>query len=172
MNRMDRRRVLQGLGALSLAGYGERCLSALAASAPGALSCVVTPTATEGPFFIDDAFNRSDLTTGTRAPAVVKGMPLALNVSVQRVRGTDCSPLVGARVDLWHSDADGVYSALAGEGTPDESYLRGYQVTDSKGAAHFTTIYPGWYRGRTPHIHYKVRGEPLRPPHAARPAAQ
>jgi protocatechuate 3,4-dioxygenase beta subunit len=159
---MDRRQVLRGLGALPLAGYGERCLSALAANEPGstaAAACVVTPAATEGPFFIDDAFNRSDLTSGTRAPAVIGGMPLALNVNVQRVRGIDCTPLVGARIDLWHSDADGVYSAPAGEGTPGESYLRGYQVTDSTGAAHFTTIYPGWYRGRTPHIHFKVRGE-------------
>ncbi len=152
---VDRRRVLEGLGALTLTGYAGRCLGAGAADSSTAPSCVVTPTATEGPFFVDGTLNRSDLTAGARGPAVAGGMPLALNVSVYRVSGTACAPLVGAQVDLWHSGIDGAYS----EGTRDESYLRGHQLTDSTGAAHFTTIYPGWYRGRTPHIHFKVRGE-------------
>lgn len=162
--RIDRRRVLEGLGALTLAGYGERCLGALGAGASdtsgsAALSCVVTPTATEGPYFVDRALKRSDLTSGTRAPAVIDGLPLALSVQVYRVSDTGCAPLVGAQVDLWHADAAGAYSDLAPEGTVGERYLRGYQLTDEAGAARFTTIYPGWYRGRTPHIHFKVRGE-------------
>ena len=75
------------------------------------------------------------------------------------MRANSCEPIVGAQVDLWHASAAGVYSNLAPEGTPDEQYLRGYQLTDSTGATHFTTIYPGWYSGRTPHIHFKVRGK-------------
>jgi protocatechuate 3,4-dioxygenase beta subunit len=161
--RIDRRQILETLGALSLIGYGERCFGALTGetdtSAPAIPACVVTPTATEGPYFVDDALNRSDLTAGTRAPAVVEGVPLALNLGVFHVSAAGCVPLVGAQVDLWHADAAGVYSNLSGEGTRDERYLRGYQLTDSTGAAHFTTIYPGWYRGRTPHIHFKVRGQ-------------
>ena len=94
-----------------------------------------------------------------RIGAHVRALPLALNLTVYRVAASGCVPLVGAQVDLWHADAAGVYSNLAREGTPDERYLRGYQLTDSTGAAHFTTIYPGWYRGRTPHIHFKIRGQ-------------
>jgi protocatechuate 3,4-dioxygenase beta subunit len=162
LNRIDRRQMLQAFGAVSLIGYGQRCLGgALAATAadstPGL--CVVTPTATEGPYFVDGALHRSDLTAGTREPAVVQGTPLALNVNVSRMRASSCEPIVGAQVDLWHASAAGVYSNLTREGTPDERYLRGYQLTDSTGAAHFTTIYPGWYSGRTPHIHFKVRGK-------------
>jgi protocatechuate 3,4-dioxygenase beta subunit len=151
--------MLQAVGALSLIGYGTRGLGALAANAPDSSAglCVVTPKATEGPFFVDGALNRSDLTAGTRAPAVVDGVPLALNVNVYRVSGGGCAPVVGAQVDLWHANADGAYSNP--EAASAEKFLRGYQLTDSTGAAHFTTIYPGWYRGRTPHIHFKVRGE-------------
>jgi protocatechuate 3,4-dioxygenase beta subunit len=159
LNLIDRRRMLQAIGAVSLIGYGQRCLDNAFAATPsdaGGL-CVVTPSATEGPFFVDGAFQRSDLTAGTRVPAVVEGVPLALNVNVFRVSDGACTPLVGAQVDVWHADVDGDYSDP--QRTPAEQYLRGYQLTDSTGATHFTTIYPGWYRGRTPHIHFKVRGK-------------
>ncbi|HSC07481.1 MAG TPA: hypothetical protein VLD59_11700 [Steroidobacteraceae bacterium] len=161
LNLIGRREILQAFGAVSLIGYGQRCLGgAIAATASDASRlCVVTPSATEGPYFVDHALHRSDLTAGTRLPAVVRALPLALNLNVYRVAASGCVPLVGAQVDLWHADAEGVYSNLAREGTPDERYLRGYQLTDSTGAAHFTTIYPGWYRGRTPHIHFKIRGK-------------
>ena len=58
-------------------------------------------------------------------------------------------------MDVWHCDADGVYSGV--EGSPGTKFLRGYQVTDAVGKAQFTTIYPGWYRGRAVHIHFKIR---------------
>jgi protocatechuate 3,4-dioxygenase beta subunit len=156
LNLMDRRQVLQAFGALSLIGYGQRCLATAPAGTTAGL-CVATPTATEGPFFVDGALQRSDLTAGSRVPAVVEGVPLALNLNVYRMHGDTCAPLVGAQVDLWHANADGAYSDP--ERAAAEQYLRGYQLTDSTGAAHFTTIYPGWYRGRTPHIHFKVRGK-------------
>jgi protocatechuate 3,4-dioxygenase beta subunit len=62
-------------------------------------------------------------------------------------------------VDVWHCDALGVYSDVqdASGSTVGQTFLRGYQVTDATGAAAFTTIYPGWYRGRAVHIHFKVR---------------
>lgn len=160
----DRRRVLESLGAFTLLSYAGRGMSTDSPrpgpsdrGSSGALSCVVTPSATEGPYFVDEALNRSDLRSGTRAPAVLNGLPLALEVSVYRASDAACSPLAGAQIDVWHADAAGVYSDLAPEGTVGEKYLRGYQLTDASGAASFTTIYPGWYSGRTPHIHFKVR---------------
>ena len=72
-----------------------------------------------------------------------------------RVRGgDDCAPLENAIVDIWHCDAGGVYSGFeSGEG---ERFLRGAQATNEDGIAKFTTIYPGFYQGRTVHIHAKV----------------
>jgi protocatechuate 3,4-dioxygenase beta subunit len=65
-----------------------------------------------------------------------------------------CEPIADAVVDIWHCDAGGVYSGFeAGEG---ERFLRGAQVTNADGIARFTTIYPGYYQGRTVHIHAKV----------------
>ena len=60
-------------------------------------------------------------------------------------------------MDIWHADAKGVCSDEPMEGTEGETFLRGYQVTDAGGAVQFKTIYPGWYPGRTPHVHFKVR---------------
>lgn len=71
-----------------------------------------------------------------------------------------CSPIPGARVDVWHCDAEGIYSGyarqLGGLDTREETFLRGTQMADANGIATFTTIYPGWYPGRTPHIHFKA----------------
>ena len=72
-----------------------------------------------------------------------------------RVREADgCTPIENAIVDIWHCDAGGVYSGFDdGEG---ERFLRGAQATNEDGIARFTTIYPGFYQGRTVHIHAKV----------------
>lgn len=125
------------------------------------LACVVRPALTEGPYFVDEKLNRSDLRTDPATGAVSAGVPLKLKFNVSRVSNSACSPLAGALVDVWHCDALGAYSdEPAGMGNPNTSgkkYLRGYQVTDANGAVEFTTIYPGYYTGRTVHIHYKVR---------------
>ena len=112
-------------------------------------SCVVRPELTEGPFYVDAELLRSDIRED-RA-----GVPLALAFSVSRVVGSACELLPGAIVDVWHADASGAYSGVGSQsGT---RFLRGSQQTGADGAARFTTIYPGWYAGRTPHIHFKVR---------------
>ena len=117
-------------------------------------TCVMTPEKTEGPYFVDERLNRSDIRAGQA------GTPLALTMYVFDAAG-DCAPVAGAQVDVWHANADGEYSDVAQNGTTGETWLRGYQVTDADGRARFTTIWPGWYRGRTVHIHFKVRSSGL-----------
>jgi protocatechuate 3,4-dioxygenase beta subunit len=109
-------------------------------------SCTLTPEETEGPYYFDADAIRSDIREDR------DGTPLRLAV---RVRGADsCEPLRNAVVDIWHCDAGGVYSGFdAGQG---ERFLRGAQVTNRDGIVEFETVYPGWYPGRTVHIHAKV----------------
>jgi protocatechuate 3,4-dioxygenase beta subunit len=112
--------------------------------------CVVKPELTEGPYFVDVQLNRSDIRTDPSDGTARPGAPLKLNFRVSRVATGSCAALAGAIVDVWHCDAEGSYSERG------ETYLRGLQITDSHGVAEFTTIYPGWYPGRTVHIHVKV----------------
>jgi protocatechuate 3,4-dioxygenase beta subunit len=117
----------------------------------GTNGCTVYPQQTEGPFYIDLDLLRRDITESKA------GMPL--NVVLQ-VQSADCAPLKDLAVDLWHCDANGVYSGfpgqLGGVDTSGQKFLRGTQVTDADGIAEFESIYPGWYPGRTTHIHFKV----------------
>jgi protocatechuate 3,4-dioxygenase beta subunit len=120
----------------------------------------LTPAVTQGPYFqdfTDATLNRSDITTGTTRTSVTNGVPLTITFHVYQVSGTTVTPLSGARVDVWHADASGVYSDEAVQGTSGQSFLRGYQSTDSTGTVTFHTIIPGWYSGRAPHIHFMVR---------------
>lgn len=121
------------------------------------VDCVAKPELTEGPFFVDERLDRSDIRPDPATGAVKAGVPLGLAFNVRRLDDRSCLPLAGAYVDVWHTDALGAYSDVRSEGTLGQKFLRGYQVTDEKGAARFTTIYPGWYRGRAIHIHFKVR---------------
>ena len=120
----------------------------------GSSTCVLTASLTEGPFFVDEKLNRSDIRTDPVTGAVSAGIPLALTFNVSRVANSACTPLTGAYLDVWHCDAAGVYSDVSGSS---RKFLRGYQITDGSGVAAFTTIYPGWYSGRAVHIHFKLR---------------
>ena len=120
----------------------------------GSSTCVLTASLTEGPFFVDEKLNRSDIRTDPVSGAVSAGIPLALTFDVSRVANSACTPLTGAYLDVWHCDAAGVYSDVSGSS---RKFLRGYQITDANGVAVFTTIYPGWYSGRAVHIHFKLR---------------
>ena len=115
--------------------------------------CVLTPQATEGPFYFDANRIRQNIVEDR------VGAPLRMAVRVMRVDG-GCTPLKDALVDLWHVDASGAYSGYpgqpGGQDTSGQTFLRGTQVTDDEGVALFDTIYPGWYPGRTVHIHFKV----------------
>lgn len=124
-------------------------------------ACVVRPELTEGPYFVDEMLNRSDIRSDPSSGALSDGVPLVLTFRVSRLSEAQCSPLEGAQVDVWHCDGLGVYSDVSERGfdTTGQKFLRGYQATDPNGQAAFTTIYPGWYEGRTVHIHFKVRNE-------------
>jgi protocatechuate 3,4-dioxygenase beta subunit len=156
------RRELLGLlgaaGATALTGAGQ---AAAALPLPGQLDCVVTPQQTEGPYFVDTRLERSDIRTDPSTREVSEGTPLALAIHVAQFGGNACSPIAGAMVDVWQCDAQGVYSDVRDANgffdTRGKRFLRGYQITDRSGRAEFQTIYPGWYRGRTVHIHFKVR---------------
>ena len=149
--RLTRRRSLLGLGGLVAAALGAGAAKATqggpAGIASGRVSCVLAPEMTEGPYYIDGEKLRRDITEGKPGTR----LDLALKV----VDASTCRPISGAVVDIWHCDAGGVYSGF-GAGSSNRSFLRGLQKTDAHGVAHFRTIYPGWYPGRTVHIHVKV----------------
>lgn len=123
-----------------------------------AVSCVLTPEQTEGPYYIAREKVRRNIRE--KRP----GIPLLLKLNV--VDAATCEPIKKAAVDIWHCDAGGIYSgfqAASVGGAPGSSgptdkatFLRGIQLTNGHGLAQFQTMYPGWYRGRTVHIHVKV----------------
>jgi protocatechuate 3,4-dioxygenase beta subunit len=150
--RMSRRASLASLGGLvagtaGLAGLktAEEAGAGPAGVASGLVSCVLAPEQTEGPYYIDDAAFRRNVTEGR------PGVPLALRLLV--VNASSCKPIRGAAVEIWHCDAGGVYSGVQGD---TGAFMRGMQRTDAKGLALFKTVYPGWYQGRTVHIHTMV----------------
>src|SRR4051794_12647451 len=131
------------------------------------LTCVPsTPTVTEGPYWVDEKLFRSDIRTDPATVVARAGVPLTLAINVQNLSGSSCSPLTGAWVDVWHCDAKGIYSdestynpggGTGAVNTSGQKFLRGYQITDQNGQVTFQTIYPGWYSGRTIHIHFRIR---------------
>ena len=116
-----------------------------------------TPQQIEGPYFVDNMPNRSDIRSDPSDDSVQQGIPLRLVLHVYDVDNGRCIPIKGAKVDIWHANSQGVYSAVQDAGTTGKKFLRGYQMTDNNGTVSFTTIYPGWYEGRAIHIHVKVR---------------
>lgn len=146
----------RGLLALGLAG-GAAASSASTASesvAQPKAAPKLTPAVTEGPYYLAGAPERADIREG------LPGVAVELRFHVFDETG---APLPGARVDVWHCNAQGLYSGFSdapGREPPPAlkaaRFLRGVQSADSDGVARFKTVYPGWYEGRTTHIHYKV----------------
>ncbi|MEA5424961.1 dioxygenase family protein [Arcicella lustrica] len=119
-------------------------------------SCSVTNSETAGPFptLQPATLVKKDITSDR------KGTPLTINIVIRNVNNS-CNILANAIVDIWHCDAAGEYSEYGGSGMQSTNYtsvhfLRGRQTTDSTGVAAFTSIYPGWYSGRAPHIHVHI----------------
>jgi len=145
-------------GASATAGASASA-AAVASATTGALpACVVVPELTEGPYYVDEKLERSDIRIDTANGATVDGKTLRIDWIVSQVDGSACIPLEGVLVDVWHCDALGDYSDVQGEVGHD--YLRGYVHTDADGKASITTVYPGWYQGRAVHIHFKIRTDP------------
>jgi protocatechuate 3,4-dioxygenase beta subunit len=139
-------------------GGGE---AAAASPDAGSLSCVVRPEQTEGPFFIDEKLDRSDIRADPTDGTVKPGTPLQIILRVYAVDGAACAPLAGAIVDVWQCDALGIYSDALSPGlfdTRGKKFLRGFQTADAAGTVKFVAVYPGWYPGRAVHGHFKIRG--------------
>jgi protocatechuate 3,4-dioxygenase beta subunit len=116
--------------------------------------CFLTPQSIEGPYYLDPRLVRARIAESRT------GVPLRIDLRV--IDGATCTPSQRARVDIWHADAQGIYSGYEGQGdkedlsTTGQTFLRGTQFTNREGAVSFETIYPGWYVGRATHIHFKV----------------
>ncbi|HAG60454.1 MAG TPA: 3,4-dioxygenase subunit beta [Arthrobacter bacterium] len=126
---------------------------------------VEIPAETAGPFPGDGSNGpnvlaasgvvRQDITSsfGTGS-AKAEGVPLTFTLTLlDNAKG--CLPLAGAAVYAWHCDREGRYS-LYDSGLSKENYLRGVQEADANGQVTFTSIFPGAYSGRWPHIHFEV----------------
>lgn len=131
--------------------------AALGVIKASAATCLTTSAVTEGPYFVEENLNRSDIRVDPSDGSVRPGLPLTLQIRVNEVTGTSCGLLTGARVEVWHCDAGGIYSDEQANNSRGKKFLRGYQITDDTGTVNFTTVYPGWYQGRAVHIHFKVR---------------
>ena len=124
------------------------------------LTCIRTLETNDGPFYYASSLSRRALAEGR------SGVPLKLRVTVANALrpGNTCSPLSNAVVDIWHADADGLYSNvgpdLQEENTVGKTFMRGHQVTDASGTVEFDSVVPGWEIGRnaarTTHVHVKV----------------
>lgn len=155
-----RRQFMLLAGSAASSSLLSACRSSGGSSSPtstgsaGNTGCVLTPEQIEGPFHVPMSLVRRDITDNK------PGVPLAINISVTEVGS--CSPIPNAMVDIWHADAEGLYSSFPNQGenqsidTSSESFLRGIQSTNENGSVTFDSIYPGWYPGRTTHMHVKV----------------
>jgi protocatechuate 3,4-dioxygenase beta subunit len=161
---MSRREVLSVFGVAGVAllvGYRDANGVTRIITPNSPVDCIVTPSQTAGPYFVDEGLKRRDIRMDPTTARMSDGLPLTLRLHVARIGGSACTPLAGALVDVWQCDALGVYSDVQDANgffdTRGRKFLRGYQETDRHGVAEFLTVYPGWYQGRTVHIHFKVR---------------
>lgn len=158
-HRKSRRQFLAATGTVATAMTFSACgasrtESVMSDAAIGNPDCVLTPARIEGPYYSPLNLVRRDITEGK------PGIPLTLKLLV--TDAGNCSPISNATVDIWQADAVGLYSQFDAQGDTksqdlsEETFLRGIQPTDEMGIATFDTIYPGWYEGRTIHIHIKI----------------
>ena len=156
------RRAILGLFGASAASLAPGAMAKSRAVDPllAMADCIAQPEQTEGPYFVGKALQRSDIRLDPSTGNVSAGAALALQFVLSKVMSSGaCAVLPGAQVDIWHCDATGRYSDVSDRtaDTRGHQFLRGYQVSDADGLVRFASIYPGWYRGRAVHIHFKVR---------------
>jgi protocatechuate 3,4-dioxygenase beta subunit len=139
--------------------YASSTSNAVSITVSAAASCSETYEGEEGPYFVDDSasgYDRSNILSNLDGTETQTGVPLTLTLYVFDAKNS-CTAMEGVQVDIWHCNASGIYSAESSESTTSESWLRGYQITDASGKVQFTTVIPGWYSGRTTHIHLRLR---------------
>ena len=139
--------------------YAASTSAAVSLTVTAPVACSETYEGEEGPYFVDDSasgYLRSNILTNLDGSDEQTGIPLTLTIYVYDAKNS-CAAMDGVQVDIWHCNASGIYSAESSESTVGQSWLRGYQLTDSTGKVEFTTIIPGWYTGRTTHIHLRLR---------------
>lgn len=162
-------RVLGGLTALGSLGASTAALLGCGGAGDDS-SCTVINSETEGPYPADGTNSNSSGTVNVltqsgvvrndirssfgSGSATAAGVPLSLTLKLGNTTAS-CANLEGYAIYVWHCDRDGDYS-LYSSGLTSENYLRGVQVTDSNGQVTFTTIFPGCYSGRWPHIHFEI----------------
>ena len=175
--RQSLRWLFAGAATLPLAacGGGGAAASAGTSTSTGSTgssstACAVIPEETGGPYPSDGTNSnvngvanalilagvvRSDIRSSfAGATGVAAGVPTTIKLQLVNVNAS-CASLAGATVYLWHCDRDGNYSMYS-SGVTTENYLRGVQEADSTGNVTFTTIFPGCYAGRMPHVHFEV----------------
>ena len=154
-----------GVQSLTVAYSGSTTYAASTSAAvsvtvgASASSCAATLEGEEGPYFVDDSatgYLRTNILSNLNGTNTQAGVPLVLTIYVYDSKNS-CGPMQNVQVDIWHCNAKGIYSSEAVESTVGQTWLRGYQITDSTGKVAFTTIIPGWYAGRTAHIHLRFR---------------
>lgn len=155
--------LMAALGLAVIAPLASACKKGDAADAgmetgtgTGTGSCTTSPSETAGPF--PTKTPSSLVTSDIRSDRT--GVPLIVKLTINS-RSNNCAALAGAIVDIWHCDKDGNYSEYGGTGMQSANYtsvhfLRGRQTTDASGIVTYTTIFPGWYSGRAPHIHVHI----------------
>jgi protocatechuate 3,4-dioxygenase beta subunit len=158
---MLRRKFISGVGWLA-AGSAMPFVNARAELATPSQSCRATLRQSEGPYLTPDSPNRSDISEGC------PGTPLHLTLNI--LDDYWCTPIEDATVNIWHCDANGLYSGVRNDeidletlritdksvDMTDRTFLRGQQTSDGTGKVEFTTIFPGWYSGRLSHIHLQT----------------
>ncbi len=137
-------------------------------TAPDGETCIKLPQETNGPYPADGTNTKSGQTVNVLTQSGIQrsdirasfggvsgtaaGVPLELTITLVNVGG-QCKPLAGYAIYVWHCDAAGKYSLYD---LTDQNFLRGVQVTNTKGEVRFVTIVPGTYMGRYPHIHFEI----------------
>jgi protocatechuate 3,4-dioxygenase beta subunit len=147
-----------GLATLAGCGNSNRSREKKSAAKSTSTACTVTPEGEIGPYFVDDSnsgFNRSNILANIDGTNIQSGIPLELTIYIINAENA-CRPMADVQVDIWHCNANGVYSDIDSEKTAGLTWLRGYQLSDSDGKLVFNTIIPGWYQGRTTHIHLRI----------------
>jgi len=158
---MDRRKFVTAAGGMILAGHAPSILGESPVASPSS-SCKATTRLTRGPYLLPSSPRRSDIRDN------VQGVPLKLELTV--LNDLWCTPAPEFVVDIWHCDANGLYSGVdnivfdpnslrvtdQAINMKDKKFLRGHQVTDDRGKVEFLTIYPGWYMPRLSHIHVRL----------------